>query len=66
MAQDHWDQALPGETASIAFGRTERLGLSDRAHPVQSARNNTPNMQRNMYTPSPVFSRDVHVTATIT
>jgi len=66
VAQDHREGPHMGETTSITFGRTERLGLSVWAPLPQSTRNNTPNMQSSMYTPSPDLGRGVHVTAYIT
>jgi hypothetical protein len=66
VGKDYQNQPLLGETASITFGRTERLGLSDWALPIQSARNNTPNMQRNMYTPLLDFDQGVPLNTYIT
>ncbi len=40
----HREGLLPGETASIAFGNTAWLGLSDHVPLVYFRRKNTPNM----------------------
>jgi hypothetical protein len=56
-----------GETASIALTRLAGLyPLHPKAPSRQSARDNTSNMQRNMYTPHCRSRREVHLTTITT
>ena len=62
MAQGHREGPHMGETASIAFGRTERPGLSTKGTLCQSRRINAPNMYTYMYTPPPRSDKGVRLT----
>ena len=53
VGQDHRDQPLPSEPASIASSHGAGFRPSRTRRTLQSHPNNTPNMQSYMYTPSP-------------